>query len=132
MGKNNRLIEQMKTIARRNRANNVQIASNAIVPQVYAAIAIALHRELGWGHTRINRLFVASQKIWEQFNGKPSDMIELCEKETGMFLIGADDYCCQNCADYRYERCRCKDSDRFGDKVGKYDVCTEFGVLDNG
>lgn len=88
MGKNNRLINSMKQIAERNRAENVARASDAMVPQIYAALALALHRECGWGYVRINRLFVASQHIWESFNGTGDEMISLCEKETGITIIG--------------------------------------------
>lgn len=82
MGKNNRLINSLNEIARRNRAANVDKASNEMVPQMYAAMAIALHRSEGFGFTRINRVFVESQKIWESFNGNISEMVDLCEKET--------------------------------------------------
>ena len=38
---------------------------NNLVPGVYASLAIALHRNWGWGFKRINRLFSQSQRIWE-------------------------------------------------------------------
>lgn len=84
MGKNNRLINSLNEIARRNRAENVNKASNKMVPQIYAAMAIALHRSEKFGYERINRVFVESQKIWESFDGNISEMVELCEKETGI------------------------------------------------
>lgn len=55
-----------------------------LVPQIYAAIALALHREEGWGYKRINRLFAASQTIWEESVEKGIDMIKMCEDETGI------------------------------------------------
>ena len=61
-------------------------AADDIVPQVYAAIAMALHREYGWGYTRINRAFARSQEIWESFNGRMDEMAKLCEEETGISL----------------------------------------------
>lgn len=128
MGKNNRLIEQLKRTAREKQAQNVSLAASLITPQVYAAMAIALHRELGWGKTRINRLFVASQEIWESFDGRPSDMIEQCEKETDMYFIGENQYCCKNCSDYQHGICKCSSSSSFGQTRGKYDICDWFNI----
>lgn len=84
MGKNNRLINSLNEIAKRNRVENINKASNEIVPQMYAAMAIALHRSEKFGYARINRAFAESQKIWESFNGHISEMVDLCEKETGI------------------------------------------------
>lgn len=88
MGKNKRLINQLNEIARRNRQMNVDIASDKMVPQIYAAIAIALHRSEKFGYERINRVFLESQHIWEEFSGNIEEMIELCEKETGITIEG--------------------------------------------
>lgn len=65
MGKNNKLINSLNEIARRNRSQNVATAADQMVPQIYAAIAIALHRTYGFGYKRINDIFVESQHIWE-------------------------------------------------------------------
>ncbi len=86
MSKNNNLINAMKVLAGRKRAEAVSKAADDIVPQVYAAIAIALHREYGWGYTRINRAFARSQEIWESFNGRMDEMVKMCEEETGISL----------------------------------------------
>ena len=59
---------------------------NNLVPGVYASLAIALHRNWGWGFKRINRLFSQSQRIWEDLG--TDHMIELCEKETNILLKG--------------------------------------------
>lgn len=59
---------------------------NNLVPGVYASLAIALHRNWGWGFKRINRLFVQSQRIWEDLG--TDNIIELCEKETNILLKG--------------------------------------------
>ena len=56
------------------------------VPGVYASLAIALHRNWGWGFKRINRLFSQSQRIWEDLG--TDNIIELCEKETNILLKG--------------------------------------------
>lgn len=84
MGKNNQLINAMRDMARRNEAKNVAKASDQMVPQIYAALAIALHREFGWGYSRINRAFKASQDVWGDFSGDGAAMIALCEEETGI------------------------------------------------
>lgn len=89
MSKNNRLINSLNEIARRNRANNIMDASDKLVPHVYAAIAIALHRQCGWGFTRITRVFAESQRLWEELGAET--MVELCEKETGITLKGDQD-----------------------------------------
>lgn len=88
MGKNNRLINQLNAIASRNRQLHVEEASDKMVPQIYAAMAIALHRTYGFGYERINRVFLESQRIWEDFSGNIEEMIELCEKETGVRIEG--------------------------------------------
>lgn len=57
MAKNNKLINSLNEIARRNRSQNVATAADQMVPQIYAAIAIALHRTYGFGYKRINDVF---------------------------------------------------------------------------
>lgn len=88
MGKNNRLINSINAIAKRKQDENVGRAADQMVPQIYAAMAIALHRTYGFGYDRINRVFVESQHIWEEFVGSGDEMIELCEKETGVCVVG--------------------------------------------
>ena len=78
MAKNNKLVNQYKEMYK-------QI--NQITPKVYAALAIALHREYGWGYTRILRVFTASQDIWDESNERGIDMIKMCEEETGITLM---------------------------------------------
>ena len=78
MAKNNKLVNQYKEMYK-------QI--NQITPKVYAALAIALHREYGWGYTRILRTFTASQDIWDESNERDVDMIKMCEEETGITLM---------------------------------------------
>ena len=88
MGKNNRLINQLNAIASRNRQLHVEEASEKMVPQIYAAIAIALHRSEKFGYERINRVFLESQRIWQDFSENAEGMIELCEKETDVRIEG--------------------------------------------
>lgn len=88
MGKNNRLINSINAIAKRKQDENVGRAADQMFPQIYAAMAIALHRTYGFGYDRINRVFVEPQHIWEEFVGVSDEMIELCEKETGICVLG--------------------------------------------
>lgn len=88
MAKNNKLINNLNEIARRNRENMIMEASDRLVPHVYAAIAIALHRQCGWGFTRITKVFAESQRLWTELGG--DNMVELCEKETGITLTSEE------------------------------------------
>ena len=75
MAKNKFLIEQMK---------NLHKSINNITPQVYAGIALALHREYGWGYKRINRLFALSEEIWDECTLDDRNMVQMCLDETGI------------------------------------------------
>lgn len=92
MGKNNKLINSLNEIAQRNRAQNVGIAANQMVPQIYAAVALALHSTCGFGYKRINDVFVESQHIWERFDGKGEDMIKQCEEVTGIIVCTPEEF----------------------------------------
>lgn len=90
MGKNNKLLNQMNALARKHRDENVNKAANDMVPQIYAAIALALYREFGFGYVRINRAFMASQEIWTSFTGRADEMIQMCAEETGILLMNKE------------------------------------------
>lgn len=75
---NKRLVNQYKAMYK-------QI--NQITPQVYAGIALALHRKHGWGYNRINDLFAESQIIWQECVDSGVDMIKMCEEETGIEVL---------------------------------------------
>ena len=77
MAKNNKLIEQYKTMYKK---------IQQITPEVYAAIALALHRKNKWGYKRINELFEESQKIWQESVNEDKDMVQMCMDETGIEL----------------------------------------------
>lgn len=77
MGKNNNLINKYKMLYKK---------IEQITPEVYAGIALALHRKYGWGYKRINDLFVESQTIWDECINSDINMMEMCEKETGIEL----------------------------------------------
>lgn len=77
MAKNNYLIEQMKRL---------HTATKNITPEVYAGIALTLHRKYGWGYKRINDLFSESQTLWEECTDKGLNMRAMCYDETGIEL----------------------------------------------
>lgn len=87
LGKNNRLINSINALAQKKQDENIGKAADEMVPQIYAAVAIALHRTYGFGYERINRVFAESQKIWLGFDGRATEMMELCQKETGVTII---------------------------------------------
>lgn len=87
MGKNNRLINSINAIAKRKQDENVGKAADQMVPQIYAAMAMALHRTHGFDYDQINAIFIESQHIWDSFNGKIDEMVDLCEKETGVTVV---------------------------------------------
>ena len=64
--------------------------TDEMVPAIYAAMALALHRTYGFGYKRINDVFTESQRIWEAHVGNLDDMIQLCEKETGITVTFAE------------------------------------------
>lgn len=81
MAKNNALINQYRSLEKK--VHNV-------VPEVYAGIALALHRKHGWGFQRINDLFALSQDIWNECGERKINMIQMCEEETGIELRRKD------------------------------------------
>ena len=87
---NKRFINQMKMLAALNEADAISKAADKITPELYAAIALALHNVYGFGYDRISAVFMESQKIWTEFEGCPKDMITLCEKETGITVKRGD------------------------------------------
>lgn len=75
--KNNTLINQYKRLEK-------QVKN--ITPQVYAGIALALHRKYGWNFEMIEDLFAESQAIWNECVESGEDMIAMCEGQTGIEL----------------------------------------------
>ena len=75
MGKNNYLINREKQLRRRE---------EKLVPQIYACLAIALHRKYGFGFKRLNDTFLYSQRLWEAYSDAGVDMLVACEVETGI------------------------------------------------
>lgn len=75
MAKNNRLINQYKEMRRK---------IEEITPEIYAGLALALHRKYGWGYQRINDLFLESQNIWNECVQSGLNMPLMCYQETGI------------------------------------------------
>lgn len=92
MGKNNKLINSLTEIARRNRAQNVMAASERDTPQIYSALAIALWKKLDMPNDEkadaINDIFAESQRIWAECIEKNHDIEKLCEDFTGICIKG--------------------------------------------
>ena len=91
MGKNNRFINQMKELARKNRDKNVSKAINDMTPQYYAATALALHRMHGFGYRRILKVFEETRAIWEEFEGRGTELVKVCEEETGILITNREE-----------------------------------------
>ena len=85
MRKNNAYIEKMKRLAQAEK--HYQDETNDLVPKVYAALALALHREEGFGYSRIRRVFAESQKIWQDSLDDERNMIRICKDETGIDVM---------------------------------------------
>lgn len=82
MAKNNVLINAYREMERKLKRQIEQIT-----PEVYAGLALALHRKHGWGFKRINDLFIESQTIWNECVHSDLNMIQMCEDETGVKVI---------------------------------------------
>ena len=83
---NKRFINQMRILAELNKNKYFNQAADALVPEVYAAIALAMNDVCDFGYDEINAVFAKSQQIWQDFEGKPEDMINLCEEKTGICM----------------------------------------------
>ena len=97
MAKNNKLINSLAEIARRNREQHVIDASNKDVPQIYSVMALALWRTLDLPDEEktdaIKMIFAESQKFWIGCINKGMDidaMIKMCEDETGICVRGEE------------------------------------------
>ena len=97
MPKNNKLINSLAEIARRNREQHVIDASNKDVPQIYSVVAVALWRTLDLPNEEkedaIRMIFAESQKIWIGCINKGMDIdaiIKMCEDETGFCVRGEE------------------------------------------
>lgn len=90
MGKNDKLINAMAELARKNRNAHIQGAAERITPQFYAVMAVVLHRRCGFGQKRLNDIFTDCKQLWEEYEGRGPELTELCENETGIKFVGLD------------------------------------------
>ena len=97
MAKNNKLINSLAEIARRNREQHVIEASDRDVPQIYSIMATALWRMLDLPDEEktdaIKMIFAESQKIWIECIDKGMNIeaiIQMCEDETGICVRGEE------------------------------------------
>lgn len=95
MAKNNKLINSLAEVARRNREQHVMEASDRDIPQIYSAMALALWRTLDLPDKEkvdaIRVIFSESQRIWVECVNKGMDVnaiIKMCEDETGICVRG--------------------------------------------
>ena len=58
-----------------------------VAPSIYAAVALALHRRYGWGVKSISKVFEDSQLIWDECVATGDNMLDMCERETGIVLV---------------------------------------------
>lgn len=84
MSKNDKLINAMKEVARRNRQLNTTLAAEEQMPQIYSAIAIALWDCLEADNDedrlcQIYEVFNRSQEVWQEH---PKDICEYCIEHT--------------------------------------------------
>ena len=78
------------------RKNNVLIANmkraqreiESILPNLYASVALALHRKYNWEFEDIDDLFKESQDIWKESVEKNINMAKMCLDETGIDVVG--------------------------------------------
>lgn len=66
----------------------VQKEINNVVPNVYAGIALALHRNNGWTFEQIDELFAESQRLWTEATETGENMAAMCLEETGIDVVG--------------------------------------------
>ena len=97
MAKNNKLINSLAEVARRNREQHVIEASDRDVPQIYSIIAVALWRTLDLSEEEksdaIKMIFAESQKVWIECINKGMDIeaiVKMCEDETGICVRGEE------------------------------------------
>lgn len=67
----------------RYRRDEFQKLIDSTVPCVYASVALALY-EKGWRFERINKLFVETQRIWDEHCMDPGNMCDYCYAVTGI------------------------------------------------
>ena len=96
MAKNDKLINSLLEVARRNRYEQIRQASEKDTPQIYAAIVLALYRLLDVSEHEekvemIETVLSESQSIWFDAVENNKDILQMCEDESGICVRGGKD-----------------------------------------
>lgn len=84
MGKNNRLIDNLATIARRNREMNIDAAIKRQTPIFCAAMCIALkHMSPDIDTDTLHDFLIEVQDV---IDAHPNDIFRTCKQETGIII----------------------------------------------
>ena len=84
MGKNNRLIDNLATIARRNREMNIDTAVKRQTPIFCAAMCIALkHMSPEIDAETLHDFLIEVQDVIDEH---PTDIFKTCREETGVII----------------------------------------------
>lgn len=90
MSKNNKFIEYMKILSAINHNERVEEAAKQDTVQIYSVLAMALFDLLDGDDKEktdsINTIFARSQEIWLDCVDKNIDVVEECEKLTGITM----------------------------------------------
>lgn len=72
------------------RRRDMAQAAKEMQHQFYAALGLALRRKMGYGQKRIMDVFLATQEIWDSYEGAAWKMVDDLREQTGIVLKGAD------------------------------------------
>lgn len=87
MGKNNKLINQMRALGQAHQEENIKKAAKEMTPTFYAAMALVLHRYFGFGQERTAKAFQKTFEIWQEHEGRGEELVKECEEELGIKII---------------------------------------------
>lgn len=93
MKRQNFFAGNMLTLSNKSQARNTADYCVKAMPYLYSAMAIALYREFGFGHKRLERLFAIVDDIWNEYadSGATEELAEICLQETGIALVHKED-----------------------------------------
>ena len=66
-----------------------QRAINELTPKIYSAFAVSLHRNYGFGFTRILRALADTQMLWMDDISGGESIMDVCQRETGINMMSA-------------------------------------------
>lgn len=82
--------EQLQAVIKSDRDTAIAHAVDVIIPLTYASIGLALHNLYGHDKVQIEKVFEESQKIIEEYTGRPADLIQTCERVMGCAISGLE------------------------------------------